>query len=693
MKVSLNWLTDYVNLGSHSAQQIADVLTRIGLVCDAIDETDADVVFDLDVTSNRPDCLGHVGIARELATALGLPLSQPDLSGLKAAKPTAAELTSVQVLDADLCPRYTARVIRGVRVGPSPAWMVDRLQAVGLRSVNNIVDVTNYVMLEYSQPLHSFDMDRLSEGRIVVRRAKAGEQIVSIDGSRCELNPAMLVIADAAHPVAVAGIMGGLESEIGDKTVNVLLESARFDPMSIRQTSRNLGLLSDSSYRFERGVDPVGVEIASRRACQLILQLAGGQLADHVPTKRGAIGATFQLPPQLAEGVVDVWATPFAPAKVALRPERTNKILGIDVPAERQLELLQSLGLSPVMDAGKIVCTIPSHRADLSREIDLIEEVCRLHGLDKIPLYDRLTHRVVGPSRQEVLRGRLRRAMESSGFDEAMTFTFCDPAEAGLFGFAQPICVDERVRKTNNVLRPTLLCSLLRVAKNNQDVGNTDVNLYEIASVFPPKPHATADDLPDEYTGLAILSQRSATHIRGALDSALAQLSPTARLDVTPAEIAGLAEGAAANFTIDGKPAGHIGMISQAALDYYGLEQPCSAAMVRLEPLLAVAEMSWKYRPLPKFPPIRRDLSLLLDEAVTWKELSETIRALNQPELEELDYVGTYRGKQVPPGKKSLTLTLTYRSATETLRHEQADAFVAQVLAAAQKRLAAELRA
>ncbi|KKL54979.1 hypothetical protein LCGC14_2259980, partial [marine sediment metagenome] len=284
MKISLNWLTDYVDVAAVGVGELAEMFTRIGLCCEGVIETDADVVFDLEVTSNRPDCLGYIGVAREAAAALQLELKLPDLSAVPTASPPAAELTDVQVLAPELCPRYTARVIRGVKVGPSPRWLIDRLEAVGLRGVNNVVDATNYVLLECSQPLHAFDLDLLAERRIVVRRGLPGETIVSIDGARCELTDQVCVIADAEKAVAIGGIMGGLESEINEKTVNILIESARFDPLATRKAARAMSLMTESSYRFERGVDPVGVDSASLRACGLILQLGGGELAEGVAT-------------------------------------------------------------------------------------------------------------------------------------------------------------------------------------------------------------------------------------------------------------------------------------------------------------------------------------------------------------------------------------------------------------------------
>lgn len=667
MKISLNWLSDYVDVSAISAEDLAARLTAIGLCCDAVTPTPTDVVLDLDVTSNRPDCLGHIGVAREVAALLGAGLKLPDLSAIPTVSAKAAELTSVEVLDGDLCPRYTARMLRNVKVGPSPAWMVERLEAVGLRSINNVVDATNYVLLEYSQPLHAFDYEKLAGHRIVVRRGREGEVLVAIDGTRCRLTTDMCIIADADKPVAIAGIMGGLESEIGTATSTVLLESARFDPMTTRRTARALGLMSDASYRFERGVDIVSLDQASLRACQLILQTAGGELA---------------------AGVVDAYAKPFASPEVTLRPQRVGAILGMDVPEPAQLDILQRLGLSPRMDGGVIRCRIPSWRSDLAREIDLVEEVTRLYGYDKLPTGQSVTHPVIGTSAQDQARSEIRDVLAAAGFDEAICHSFLDESEAQLFGYDRGVQVDPRVRKTNNLLRPTLLPSLLRACKSNQDAGNAGVSLYELAAVFPPG----KGQLPQEHTELALVSEGDLPQVRGALEKLVERLTGQARLAVEPAEVAALETGSAGKLTLGGKPIGVLGMTSRAAMDYYGLEKPLAVAAAALEPLLAATNLVRKYQPLPRFPAVRRDLSVVVDQAVRWSQLEQAIRACRQGELQELVYVDTYTGKQLPPGKKSVTLSLAYRSDEGTLRSEQVDQLIAQVVAALGQALSATLR-
>jgi len=667
MRFSLNWLTDYVDIVM-SARELGSLLTRIGCNCEEIVETATDVIFDLEIGTNRPDLLGHLGLAREIAAATGAEFRPPRIGELPATG-RVEDLTAVETLAPELCPRYTARVIRGVKVGPSPEWLVERLEAVGQRSVNNIVDVTNYVLFEYSQPLHSFDYDKLAGHRIIVRRARGGEQIVSIDGTKCCLDENMLVIADAEKAVAIAGIMGGLETEVTERTTNVLIESAQFDPLSIRMTSRKLALMSESNYRFERGVDPVGVDDASLRACQLILELAGGQLA---------------------EGVVDVWVEPFQPRMVSLRPERCCSLLGLEIPTDRQVEILERLTLSPRMEDGKIVCRIPSYRADLVREVDLVEEVARMEGYDKIPVFEAITHPVVAPSASEQAKASLQLVMSAAGFDEAITFAFLDKREAELFGQERPVCVDATVRRSNNVLRMTLIPSLLRACKTNQDAGNFDVSLYELAAVFPPS--GEKQRLPQEYLQLGMVTTRDLRHLRGTLEALVQRLAPRGKLEASPARSAGFAEGETAELLLDRESLGVMGTVASEVREYYDLKRPVTAAAVNFEMLRCLAGGIRKYEPLPRFPGVQRDLSVVVDERVTWQQLQAAIDDVDQPMRTAVGYVTTYRGSPVQAGRKSVTISLTYRCGQRTLRSEEVDEQIRELLEALKKKFGAELR-
>jgi len=427
--------------------------------------------------------------------------------------------------------------------------------------------------------------------------------------------------------------------------------------------------MSESNYRFERGVDPVGVNQASLRACQMILELAGGQLA---------------------EGVIDVWAEPFHAPVVALRPRRCSSLLGMDVPPQRQADVLQRLGLSARMDGEKIVCTIPPHRGDLRQEADLIEEVARLEGYQKIPVRSQICHGVTGQEQAQRTRRQIGAAMSAVGFDEAITVSFIDRQEAALFGHDRTVDVDTLARRTNNTLRPTLLPSLLRVCKTNQDTGNAAVSVYELAAVFPPAPRGAT---PHEYVELAMAATAELPDLRGALETVAQRINPQAALTLRPCPLPGLERDTGAEVLLDGKSAGTIGQVSPEVLDHYGIERQVAAAAVRLDALATDAGKTRIYTPMPRYPAVSRDLSLIVDEHVTWDQLSHAILAVDQPMRQALDYVTTYRGTQTGPGRKSVTVTLVYRSPDATLRSEEVDELIRHVVEAARNKLAAEIRA
>jgi len=419
--VSWNWLKDYVVLDIEP-EELARRLMMAGLNHESTKTVDDDLAIDLEVTSNRPDCLGHLGVAREAAVLCGHPLRLPPAAP-RESQPAAAELTRVAIECPELCPRYIARVIRGVRIGPSPDWLVGRLRTLGISSINNVVDVTNYVLMECGQPLHVFDLTKLTGRQILVREARTGERLEAIDHKTYELSPGMCVIADEQSPVAVGGVMGGAASEVSAATTEILLEAAQFDPASVRATARRLNLHSDSSYRFERGVDPEGVDWASRRAAQWIQELAGGHEQVHV-----------------AAGSVDVGRQPAPRAPVVLRFDQLRRILGIEIDPAEVCRILQALGntersvvfparvdyrgSSPAgqaADGGAVEVVPPSWRADLTREIDLIEEVARIHGYDAIPEDVSVPMATSARSIEDWVLAEVRQVLTAAGFDEALT--------------------------------------------------------------------------------------------------------------------------------------------------------------------------------------------------------------------------------------------------------------------------------
>src|SRR5687767_1152036 len=515
MKISRDWLSDFLPQPP-DAEAIGDALMRGGFPIESIETHPSDCVLDVEVTSNRGDCLSHVGVAREASALLGRAFRQSkDPMPAEAGTPTSS-VTSVAIEALALCPHYVARVIRGVKVGPSPAWMVKRLEAIGLRSINNVVDVTNYVMFELGQPLHAFDFDKLAGQRIVVREARRGEKIVSIDGKERELSPGMLVIADSEKPAAVAGVMGGLHSEVTTGTVNVLLESARFDPLSVRKTARALTMKSDSSYRFERGIDPTLPERASRRAVQLILETAGGEVVG---------------------GLVSAGSGPTGPKKLSLRLARLRQVLGVDLPPQEVVEAFRRLRFSPVLAGERIDVTVPSHRLDLNIEVDLVEEAARVIGYDRVPVRDEISIRVTAPEPAARAAEVVRSTLVAAGYFEAVTFGFVSDALAGDFlppeaDAKSPLPkVDPMVRKADAALRPSILPGLLEAVRRNEAAGTAGAKLYEIGSTFWNRPGAGG---VEEKQRLGLVGGDDVREVRGAVEKLLARLDAGRAVRVVP---------------------------------------------------------------------------------------------------------------------------------------------------------------
>jgi phenylalanyl-tRNA synthetase beta chain len=669
MNISYLWLKDYVRTDL-SAREAAARLTSVGLnVDDLADLPGGDSRMLVEVTSNRPDCLGHMGVARELAAAIGGNLMMPDATYAEMQE-TATRLTRVEVMELDLCPLYTARIIRGVKVGPSPAWLAGRLEAIGIRPVNNIVDVTNYVMMESGQPLHAFDYGRLAENRIIVRRAAAGERFVAIDHTEHTLTPDRLVIADARRAVALAGVMGGADTEISDSTTDVLLESAVFDPLNIRTTARALGIASEASYRLERRVDPCGSDWASRRTCQLIMQVAGGH------TAAGVVTAGRPLP---------------KPAELVLRVPRIEAILGIAIPSARAAEILRSLECDVLeATAERIRVRVPSWRPDLEREIDLIEEVARHHGYDKIP--EGLTTRITlaPPAKSGRVREAVAGALTAAGYYEAVTFTFTTRDHAARFR-RNDVAADPLVcRGTALAVRESCLAGVVESLRVNRSAGEAGARLFEIAKRFIP---IEGRELPQEEAVIAMAGPDDFAAARGTLEGVFAALRIDGRITFVATDRYGdLEPGGAAEILLDGEPVGVIGRTTRQAAAAFELDDPPTVAEVLFAPIAEAADLQPKYKPLPQLPAIVRDLAIVVDEAVTWAEIAKSVAAAGASHLESVEPVDVYRGKQIPPGKKSVAIRLTLRSTAGTLTHAEADAAQVQVLAAISSAVGGVLR-
>jgi phenylalanyl-tRNA synthetase beta chain len=669
MKISLNWLKDYIEI-DYSAEQVAEILSDVGFPCEGIEKLADDSVIDVEVTSNRGDCLGYIGVARELAAATGKELIMPKIE-LVESEEDVTEFAEVQIDEPDLCGRYTARVIEGLKVGPSPDWLKKRLEAVGMRSVSNVVDATNYAMLETGQPPHAFDYDKIAQGKIIVRKALAGERIVSIDGTQCELNTDMLVIADPNGPVGVAGVMGGLDSEVSEKTTKILLEDAYFDPVSIRTTSRKLGLPSEAAFRFERTVDINNVDWASKRTAQLMIQVGGGKVA---------------------KGVIDVYPKKPEQKKITLRLSRLNKLLGIEVPAEKAMKILSALKFEPEVKDDLVTCAVPSWRSDVYREVDLIEEVARVHGYDKVPTERKIKIEVVPTDPRNKFAGSVRTYLNACGYYETINVGFVDESVAGLFsegGAEGHLSVRDEIRKSANLLRRTLIGSLLGVLKTNVNAKNLPCRIYEIADTFVPtdKP----GELPIQKTKLALVCDGDFRDLRGVAEGLVSRISKDAQIDFAPAELIWAQTGA--QVLINSQPAGTAGVVSQTVSDKLDFKDmsPC-AAELDFETLMSLAGGAIKVKPIPRFPAIQRDLSVIVDEEIRWADIIKAVESKACSELEDVRFVGIYRGKGIPSGRKSVTLTLRFRDEDGTLTHETVDGFEGDIVRSLTESTKAELR-
>ncbi len=669
MKISVEWLREYVEY-EDSLERLEEIFTNVGFPVEGREQVGDDWMLDLEITSNRPDCLGHIGLAREVSAVTGAAFRMPSVEFSEHGRDV-TEWTSVADEAPQLCGRYTARVIDKVKVGPSPDWMRRRLETIGLRSISNVVDITNYVMMEIGQPLHSFDYNKLSENRIVVRTAKPGEQIETIDQTKCPLTPDMLVIADARNAVAVAGVMGGLASEVSNDTHTILLESAHFAPLSIRRTARALALNSDSSFRFERNVDMEMVQWASRRAAALLEELAEGQVAP---------------------GVIDVAPGMQKMPKVEMRLSRLKTLIGIDFDSKYVIKLFERLGLSPESDANGIVtCTIPSWRSDLTREADLIEEVIRIHGYGHVPTEPKIHITVKTPDILQQTRTKVSQALNGCGFFEAINVSFVEDKYLELFSESdfEPLRVKDMSRKSNNALRMSLGPSLLGTRKRNQDADNGRCDLYELAAVYRP---ANGPGLPQEKMQLGLITDSDFRHLRGAIEAVLAKLDRQVKLDCRPREVLWAGRGEGAELVIGDRVIGQIGRISAKIVEAFDLDHELCLAQIDFDQLVQLEGEGARLEPIIRFPSITRDLSLVLGEQVRWAAIEEVILQLGIDDLRELEFVGIYRGKGVAQGNKSLTLSMVFRRADGTLRHEQVDEHQEKIMAILQKKFKAQLR-
>jgi phenylalanyl-tRNA synthetase beta chain len=683
MIVSLKWLSKYVDLPM-SHEELALRLSLSGLNHEETERIDDSVVIDLEVTSNRGDCLGHIGVAREIGVLYGLGVRKPAIN-LKTSKTTVDSLLTVENQFVEACPRYTARVIRGVKVGPSPEWLVEALRSVfwkrkidgtieHYQSVNNVVDATNFVLMECGQPLHAFDYSTIADSKIIVRAAKKGETIEAIDHGEYTLDDSMCVIADASGAEAVAGVMGGARSEVSESTTDLVIEAAIFTPLSVRRTARKLKLHSPSSYRFERKVDPQGVDWASRRVCEIITDIGGGEVA---------------------EGVIDTAPEPVSRQPIVLRASQLERILGIKIDTQEVARILSELGCRDADGAGKPMTTYvpPTWRHDLTREADLIEEVARIHGYDKIPEDAPIP---VAPSAQrpfDVAMQRLRTVLATAGLSEAMTPSV---VRAELDGSISPwtelpaLETQTPMLKGARTLRRSLIPSLLEGRAKNWASASIEADLYEIAHIYLPSDSGAS--LPSEQYSLAIVCGNDFFVLKGVVESLCTAVGIATPLDAKRVDRKGLAKGGAVELRLGESVLGYLGIIEPKILKKQKLPQAAVAAEISLPVLLEQARLVPQQKAISMFPTIQRDLNFVVAESIAWREMEDVARAAVGTDLAGVTYRETYRDTDKDgAGRKRVLMTVELQRHDSTLSGDQADELVGKLIGACREKLSAEL--
>ena len=672
MKISIAWLKEFVDIDA-DAKRLKSDLTMIGLNTEAIAQVGDDWVLDVEVTTNRPDCLNHYGVARELATLYRKPLKKVQVAVKESGVP-ASDLASIEIADPDLCARYCGRVVQNVQVKPSPAWLVKRLEALGQRSINNVADATNYVLMELGHPLHAFDLARIRQNKIIVRRARPGEHLRTLDGVDRTLTRDNLVIADGLHAVALAGVMGGEESEIASTTRSVLLESAWFEPVSIRRTSKSQGMHTEASHRFERGADIEMAPVALDRTAALIQEIAGGKI----------------LP-----GMIDVYPRHFEGRVLGLGEAEIARILGEEVPAGEVERILRGLGFGvDRRDARSWRVSVPSFRVDVSREVDLVEEVARHVGYDRLPARVRPAPPRVerDTQRDKVITTSSR--LVALGFHEIIATSMVDPEETRRFSPAQPVVLANPLSQDASAMRTSAVPSMLRAIRWNLDRDTNEVQLFEFGKVYCMGP----DAVPQERR---VLTLGATGHRRPAsvYDSEAAfdffDLKADLETVLDAFELPGLKfdscersylqAGRAGRVSCQGAEFAVLGLIQQEVERDYKLRQKVWVAEIEFERLLGCSLRARKFQPISKFPAVERDFSLVVPDAVPYSQLASSVAALGLEEIRSyrpVDRADRSMVPSLPPGNYTLLLRVIFQSDMHTLTSEEVGALSQKVLTA-----------
>ena len=688
MNISYNWLKELIDI-DYSADELGKKLTSVGLAVEGIHQHGDDLVLDIDLTSNRPDCLSHLGIAREIGAIDNSSVRVNERSG-RSHDPIAS---FVSIECPELCHRFTARIINNVKIGPSPKWLVDRLEAIGERSINNVADITNYVMHELGQPMHSFDLDQLAGNRILVRNAKQGESITTLDEEDRKLEESMVVVCDIEKPAAIGGVMGGLDSSITEATSNVLLEVAYFERKNIRTTSRRLNLATEASYRFERGVDIDKLEAASNRATELICELAGGDPGDYVdvyPTRRTAKTVSS----------ADISAA-------------VKRLTGLVVSSVESLRILDSLGITAQDPTDSQTFIVPSWRHDIHIEEDLVEEVARHTGYHNIgselpPAFGAGEYQPT-----EYRERRLRQALIDTGFDEALSYSFIDTKYDGIFEVI-PGLVDESLEEPYVTLqdsviegairmRPSQISGLLEAVRLNLNHQRRDIKIFEIGKVFASADHG--DGLPNEQKSFALVvtggevnqgramvsRQLDFFDAKGAVEAAL-EAAGIVTIGFEPVEVKHLRAGQSAAIVAGDTTIGFIGRLNDDISVSYKFKQPVYVAELNLSLALAQDPVQVTYKPMAKFPGVVRDVSFIVDRKTQFETIRSSIIRQGNELCRNVSFVDIYEGKGLEGDERSITIRLEYRSDERTLIEEEIEILHSSIIGQIENDLAIKTR-
>ncbi|MDR7870387.1 MAG: phenylalanine--tRNA ligase subunit beta [Tissierellaceae bacterium] len=637
-----------------------------------------DEVIEFEITPNRPDCLSIIGMAREASATFNIPIEEPKISINHEEDHISNYLESIEI-ESENCPRYYAKVIKDVKIQESPLWLQTKLMEAGMRPINNIVDITNFVMLEYGEPLHAFDVSTLEGNRIIVRQAKEGETLVTLDNVERKLSESDLVIADTKNPVAIAGVMGGLDSEITDKTTAVLFEGANFNPKSVRLTAKKFGLRSEASNRFEKGIDPNLGSLAVDRACQLVEQIGAGVVVN---------------------SSIDIYKDVKKERIVTLRPERANMLLGLNISEEAMLDYLNSLGLKSELKDGLIYATIPTYRLDLNIEADLIEEIGRLYGFHNIeskPLTGVLT-RGLKPY-NKVLEDKAKAILVGLGYNEVMTYSFISPKAYNKINLPEDSKLREYIRLINplgedySVMRTTLIPTMMELLARNYKRSVESVYAFEIGNTFIPSSNS-ADNLPSEKKVLSIgfYGKDDFYYLKESIETLLNRLGIFGIEYIREENNPTFHPGRTAKMLLNGSDLGIFGETHMDVCENYEIDERVYIAQLDFEKIVELADFDKKYKTLPKYPSMSRDIALIVDEDVLFGDIKKIVLKHGGDLVDNVEIFDIYRGNQIPEGKKSIAFSILYRSHERTLTDNEVNQIQDLIISDLENNLGGELR-